>query len=101
MPPPSRRRREVSCRGNRSGSRAGRARKPALPPSAGPMTQSQSPLVEIAPETHDVELDIAYATPRNVTGQPVYSRPGCYLHRTAEEKLRRAVDLARPLGYRL
>ena len=65
------------------------------------MTQSQSPLVEIAPGTHDVELDIAYATPRNVTGQPVYSRPGCYLHRTAEEKLRRAVDLARPLGYRL
>jgi D-alanyl-D-alanine dipeptidase len=58
-------------------------------------------LVEITPQTHDVELDIAYATTRNLTGKPVYARPGCYLHRDAEAKLRHAVALARPLGLRL
>jgi D-alanyl-D-alanine dipeptidase len=58
-------------------------------------------LVEITPETHDVELDIAYATARNLTGRPVYARAACYLHRDAEAKLRHAVDLARPLGLRL
>jgi zinc D-Ala-D-Ala dipeptidase len=58
-------------------------------------------LVEITPQTHDVELDIAYATTRNLTGKPVYGRSGCYLHRDAEAKLRLAVELARPLGLRL
>jgi D-alanyl-D-alanine dipeptidase len=58
-------------------------------------------LVEITPQTHDVELDIAYASARNFTGKPVYARAACYLHRDAEAKLRRAVDLARPLGLRL
>jgi zinc D-Ala-D-Ala dipeptidase len=57
-------------------------------------------LIEITPATHDVELDIAYATERNPTGRPIYRRAACYLHRDAEEKLKRAVDLARPLGYR-
>ncbi len=58
-------------------------------------------LVEITPRTHDVELDIAYASARNLTGRPVYAHAACYLHRDAEAKLRRAVDLARPLGWRL
>jgi len=58
-------------------------------------------LVEITPQTHYVELDIAYATTRNLTGKPVYGRSGCYLHRDAEAKLRLAVELARPLGLRL
>lgn len=58
-------------------------------------------LVEITPQSHDVELDIAYATSRNLTGKPVYARPACYLHPEAEAKLCRAVALARPLGLRL
>ena len=58
-------------------------------------------LVEITPQTHDVELDIAYATARNLTGKPVHARAACYQHRDAEAKLRRAFDLARPLGLRL
>jgi zinc D-Ala-D-Ala dipeptidase len=65
------------------------------------MSDPALPLVEVTAETHDVELDLAYATDRNVTGRPVYRRAACYLHRDAEEKLRRAIDLARPLGYRL
>jgi D-alanyl-D-alanine dipeptidase len=59
------------------------------------------PLVEITPESHDVALDIAYATPRNLTGRPVYARAACYLHPDAASKLERAIALARPLGLRL
>ncbi len=58
-------------------------------------------LIEITPTTHDVELDIAYASARNLTGRPVYGRAACYLHSDAEARLRRAIDLARPLGLRL
>src|SRR5713226_1345749 len=58
-------------------------------------------LIEITPTTHDVELDIAYASARNLTGRPVYARAACYLHQEAESKLCRAIDLARPLGLRL
>jgi D-alanyl-D-alanine dipeptidase len=58
-------------------------------------------LVEITPSSHDVALEIAYASAGNFTGAPVYARPGCYLHRDAEALLCRAVELARPLGLRL
>jgi D-alanyl-D-alanine dipeptidase len=64
-------------------------------------TSPAQSLVEITQETHDVALDIAYATNRNPTGKPVYRRAACYLHRDAEARLNRAVELARPLGYRL
>ena len=58
-------------------------------------------LLEITPESHGVVLDIAYATPRNFTGKPVYARPGCYLHADAAAKLAQAVTLAKALGLRL
>jgi D-alanyl-D-alanine dipeptidase len=58
-------------------------------------------LEEISPQGFDVLIDIAYATPDNFTGRPVYARPGCYLHADAAEALKRAVALANPLGYRL
>ncbi len=58
-------------------------------------------LIEILPATHDVELDIAYATANNFTGKPVYRRAACYLHPDAEDLLRRACGLARILGYRI
>jgi zinc D-Ala-D-Ala dipeptidase len=58
-------------------------------------------LLEISAESHGVVLDIAYATPRNFTGKPVYARPGCYLHGDAAAKLAAAVKLARALGLRL
>jgi zinc D-Ala-D-Ala dipeptidase len=56
-------------------------------------------LVDIAPPAFAVSHDIAYATGRNVTGRPVYSRPGCYLHEAAAEKLQRAIELAGRIGY--
>ena len=58
-------------------------------------------LHEITAASHGVLLEIAYATPANFTGKPVYGRPGCYLHPDADAALRRAVELARALGLRL
>jgi len=58
-------------------------------------------LVEISTATHDVELDIAYATANNFTGKPVYRRAACYLHRDAEALLAKAIELAAILGYRI
>lgn len=57
-------------------------------------------LVALAPPAFDVDLDLAYATPRNFTGKPVYRRAAAYLHPLAAEHLARAIDLARPLGLR-
>ena len=58
-------------------------------------------LIEITPESHGVELDIVYATERNVTGKPVYARPAAWLHKEAAPKLAHAAELAGKLGYRL
>jgi D-alanyl-D-alanine dipeptidase len=57
-------------------------------------------LIEITPETFDVELEIAYATANNFTGQLIYRRPRALLHPDAAEKLQAAIILARRLGYR-
>ncbi len=59
------------------------------------------PLVEITPERHDVVIALAYATPQNLTGKPLYRQARCYLHPEAEARLVRAVALARALGLRL
>jgi D-alanyl-D-alanine dipeptidase len=57
-------------------------------------------LVALAPPAFDVELDLAYATPSNFTGKPIYRRAAAYLHPVAAEHLTRAIALARPLGLR-
>jgi D-alanyl-D-alanine dipeptidase len=58
-------------------------------------------LVPITSDSHDVTLDIAYATARNFTGKPVYARALCYLHPDASAKLETAIRLARALQLRL
>jgi zinc D-Ala-D-Ala dipeptidase len=58
-------------------------------------------LVEITAASHDVVIALAYATPANLTGKPVYRRASCFLHPEAEAKLAHAVTLARPLGLTL
>ncbi len=63
--------------------------------------QGQPCLVEIGAASHDVLLDIAYATAANITGRPVYARPACYLNPAAAELLEKSVVLARPRGFRL
>ncbi len=58
-------------------------------------------LVEITQESHDIVLDIAYATARNFTGRPIYARALCFLHPDAAARLETAIRLARALGLRL
>jgi D-alanyl-D-alanine dipeptidase len=55
-------------------------------------------LVSITPESHKVQIRLAYASSDNFTGRPVYARADCYLHEAAERLLRRAVDLAAAMG---
>ena len=57
-------------------------------------------LVEITTASHDVEIALAYATPNNLTGAPIYRRALCYLHRDAAECLAKAVVMARAIGLR-
>ena len=57
-------------------------------------------VVEIAPPAFDIETRIVYAAAENFTGEPVYLRPGCYLHPDAAAALSRAVALAAHLGLR-
>lgn len=59
------------------------------------------PLVTIAQPDFDVDLDIAYATPRNFTGAPIYRRAIALLNPEAAEALQRAIRLAAPHGLRL
>lgn len=58
-------------------------------------------LVRIAAPEFDVALAIAYATPDNFTGRPVYARPGCWLNAEAAACLSRAVELAARQDLRL
>jgi zinc D-Ala-D-Ala dipeptidase len=58
-------------------------------------------LIAIAPPDYDVDLDIAYASPRNFTGAPIYKRAAAYLHPDAAAALTRAIALAAALGLRL
>ena len=55
-------------------------------------------LVSITPESHKVQIRLAYASSDNFTGRPVYARADCYLLEPAEILLRRAVDLAAAMG---
>jgi len=57
-------------------------------------------MVEITAADFDVEIALAYATPDNITGKPIYARAGCYLHEKAAERLQAAIALAAPLGLR-
>ena len=58
-------------------------------------------LVEIASPRFDVDLDLRYATPANLTGAALYRLPLCLLHSDAAAALMRAMALARGLGLRL
>ncbi|OEJ64325.1 D-alanyl-D-alanine dipeptidase [Magnetovibrio blakemorei] len=58
-------------------------------------------LVEITEASHNVNLDLKYATADNFTGKPVYARAACYLHPEAEKCMILARELAAIQGYRL
>lgn len=54
--------------------------------------------IEIGAGTHGVEIALAYATPENFTGKPVYKNAHCFLHPAAAEKLEHACELAARQG---
>lgn len=58
-------------------------------------------LIPIEAAEYKVIIDLAYATPNNFTGKPVYKQAKCYLHPDAAEALKKAVKLAEQLGYTL
>jgi zinc D-Ala-D-Ala dipeptidase len=63
------------------------------------MTESR--LIEITPTTHGVDIDLVYATERNLTGKPIYKEAHCLLLEPAEAGLRKAVEVARDAGLTL
>lgn len=57
-------------------------------------------LIEISPKTHDLELDLRYATTNNVCKIKLYKQPKCFLHPDAEAKLQKAIELAKKINLR-
>lgn len=57
-----------------------------------------SPFIEITKQSHDVLLEIAYATADNFTGKPVYKAAKCFLHPDALDAFERADTLAKAQG---
>ena len=57
-------------------------------------------ILEIDSKNFDVDIALAYATPDNFTGAPVYKNAHCFLHADAAAKLDHAIELAARLGYR-
>jgi len=57
--------------------------------------------VEIEPQSRDVDIALAYATPDNFIGKPVYASAHCYLHPAAAKHLDLAIELAARHGYRI
>ncbi len=51
-------------------------------------------LIEITQEKHGVLLDLRYASTNNVCGVKMYNEAKCFLHKDAEEKLRKAIEIA-------
>jgi len=61
----------------------------------------QHKLLHITPESYGVDIDLVYATARNLTGKPIYQAAHCLLLEPAEAGLRKAVAIARDAGMTL
>ncbi len=57
-------------------------------------------LIEITEQTHPVIIDLAYASDKNFTGKPIYTKSACFLHKDAEKHLQIAISIAHSMGYR-
>ncbi|BBK45257.1 D-alanyl-D-alanine dipeptidase [Allostella vacuolata] len=58
-------------------------------------------LVPVDAELNGIIVSLAYGTPDNLSGRPIYRNPICLLQTDAAEKLLRATGLARAIGLRL
>lgn len=57
-----------------------------------------SPLVEITEASHNILLELRYATENNVTGKRIYHDNRCFLHKDALVLFERALVLAQQQG---
>jgi zinc D-Ala-D-Ala dipeptidase len=57
-------------------------------------------LIEITEKSHDVVLELSYATANNFTGHPVYTLPRCFLHPEGIILLEKAIALAKQQNLR-
>jgi zinc D-Ala-D-Ala dipeptidase len=57
-------------------------------------------LVEITESSHNIVLDMRYATANNFTNEVIYNTSRCFLHVDALMKLEKAIELAAQHGYR-
>lgn len=60
-----------------------------------------SKLVEVTEKEFGVILDLRYASKNNVCGIELYSKPVCYFSEAAIEPLKKAISIAKTLGYKL
>jgi zinc D-Ala-D-Ala dipeptidase len=58
-------------------------------------------LIEITETSHDIILDMRYATANNFTGQPIYEDSRCFLRPEALVLLEKAIVLAAQQGLRI
>ncbi len=58
-------------------------------------------LIEVTQTTHNIILDMRYATENNFTGQAIYNCTRCFLRPQALVLLEKAIALAGEQGYRL
>ncbi len=58
-------------------------------------------LIEITAASHNVLLDLRYATANNLMGEVLYKKPLCFLHVDAAQALQKAVILAEAQNYKV
>src|SRR3546814_5821914 len=83
------------------GHRANRGEPFTAPPFTAPRAAHPMTLVVLAAPEFDLDIALAYATPENVTGKPIYACAEAQLHPDAAAALSRAIALAATPGLRL
>ena len=58
-------------------------------------------LVEITEASHNILLDLRYATKNNITGTRIYHDDRCFIHKEANELLQRSIGLAKEQGLKI
>ena len=58
-------------------------------------------LVEITEASHNILLDLRYATKNNITGTRIYHDDRCFIHKEALVLLERSITLAKDQGYKI
>lgn len=60
-----------------------------------------SSLVEITRDTHNIILELRYATKNNITGKRIYHDDRCFIHKDACVLLKKSIKLAQDQGFKI